>query len=770
MLALLSLPLLVTSLLQLRSYYQTSVEQTITIARIETAAAAGALDSWLEDNPHFAAQADAIPETAARALFSRIFEQAAPSGDAVITVRDARGRLITNPEADAPFPAPGELTAGIQQQRWSDGVMRTTGARRVEPHGWSIVVGVPLAADTPAGATVLTLMAVWAFTLIFTFLLAVWAVGRFTKPLRHLAWSAAALGAGQLEQRAAVETGDEVGMLAESFNEMAGSLQARFDELRTQRAFIEEALDSLPLGVVVLDERLTVLKVNRSFAGYVRRPPQKLTGRGLYEAAAGLSSLHTIVEEVRRTRRPFISYGVPLELSAGEEAGEEAEKFWDVILWPTSKESAERGDLLLILTGVSKRVRAERLANAAFTAERARAAELESVITQMNEGVIIADQNGRYRTNPAAARIIGRVPAADFRESIEHLFADLRLRDMEGRALAPAATPLGRALESGELVSGAQVKLMRADEAERVLAISATPLINEAGRRQGAVAVFRDITEEVRQHEELLNAYDRLREHDRLKSAFVANVSHELRTPLNVVIGLCQVLTRDHEEPLAPQHAETVARMERNARSLMSLVSDLLEYSQLEAGRAALRLEEFEPAQAVADIVAGFAAEARSKGLELRTEIAADLGAVVTDKQKLTQALTNLLSNAVKFTTAGIVRVAAGPLDAERWYVEVSDTGIGITPAALRYIFDEFRQGDERLTRAYGGVGLGLAITRKVVELLDGEITVESNPNEGSRFRIVWPKVARPRTGTGSLVGSHEEQKTEGNDLRASAR
>jgi signal transduction histidine kinase len=98
------------------------------------------------------------------------------------------------------------------------------------------------------------------------------------------------------------------------------------------------------------------------------------------------------------------------------------------------------------------------------------------------------------------------------------------------------------------------------------------------------------------------------------------------------------------------------------------------------------------------------------------------------------------------------VTVSAGGAEGDRWFMEVTDTGIGISSDALAYIFDRFRQVDDRLTRSYNGVGLGLAITRRIVELLEGEITVETKQNEGSRFRVTWPREARPRTGTGSLV------------------
>jgi PAS domain S-box-containing protein len=421
------------------------------------------------------------------------------------------------------------------------------------------------------------------------------------------------------------------------------------------------------------------------------------------------------------------------------------------MIWPTSARSAGGGDLILILSEVSKRVRAEKLATSAFASERTRAAELESIINQMNEGVIIINRQGRYRVNPAGAKIIGRAPA-EFRDGAQALIADMEFRNLDGRNLSAEEHPLWRALERREHLSGEQLEIVQADGEKRVVAMSATPLTGEDGRPEGAVAVFRDITEEVRQHGELVSAYDRLREHDRLKSAFVSNISHELRTPLNVIIGLCQLLTRDRQLPLAGLQNEAVTRMERNARSLLELVNDLLDYSRLEAGRAALHLESVDVKETVSGIVSDYAQETKDKRIELRTEIAPELGQVLTDKHKLQQVLSNLIGNAVKFTTAGSVCVTAAPLDHDRWFLEVSDTGIGISSDALTYIFDEFRQVDDRLARSYGGTGLGLAITRKIVELLEGEISVESQPDAGSRFRIIWPRSIRQRTGTGSLI------------------
>ncbi|HEY0544449.1 MAG TPA: ATP-binding protein [Pyrinomonadaceae bacterium] len=771
MLAALSLPLLVISLIQLNNYRTNLNEQASAIARIETAAAAGALRSWLEREPALASGSNALTPQETAELYERLRAHAAPGAGTVITVFDAQGRPLAFPDTPTPLPKPGDkFPAATGHTTWSDGVVRTTNIQKVEPSGWQVAVGVPVAADTLPGQSFVTLTATWALGLVASILLGVWAVGRFTKPLRQLASSASALGDGELRERASVETDDEVGALAESFNVMASQLETKFKEAQTQGAFIEEVLNGLPLGVAVLDANLIVRKVNQAFARAVGREASALAGRGLYEAAAGLAVLSDVVEDVRRTRKAFVTYSLPLNLVARDEATvTEEENYWDVTIWPTTEKSLARGDLILILSEVSKRVRAEKLATGAFAAERARAAELESLINQMNEGVVIIDQYARYKVNPAAAEIIGR-KRQDLRDGAQAFVADIALQDSDGRPLAPEETPFLHALLKRESISGKQFQILRPDGERRVVAISATPLTSEDGNPQGAVAVFRDITEEVTQHDELVAAYARLREHDRLKSAFVTNISHELRTPLNVIIGLCQLLERDKQLTLAPFQNEAVTRMERNARSLLELVNDLLDYSRLEAGRAALHLEKIRVAEVIKATIDDYAREAVEKRVNLQVQLSPDLGEVMTDKHKLEQVLANLVGNAIKFTAAGTVTIAAAPVDEKHWYLEVCDTGIGIERDALTYIFDEFRQVDDRLARSYGGTGLGLAITRKIVELLGGEISVTSVPHEGSRFRITWPRVISQRTGTGSLIEKTVPAPSLPRNLRSRAR
>lgn len=783
LLVVLSLPLLVVSLFQLDDRRQEAIEQAATAARLQSATAAVTLDGWLEDNfglpvpATLSDSADSADSDAARDLYARIYQNLTPAANTMIAVVDGQGQIVPNPLSRVSIsPAQADL-ARIEQTAWSDGAQRLTSVRRIEPSGWRVIVGVPAARVTPAGRSILWLTATWAFVLVASILLAIWATGRFTTPLRRLAASASTLGEGRLQERVIVETRDEVGTLAASFNDMAGRLETKFGELRTQSAFIEEILDSLPLGVVVLDEKLIVRKANTTFARFIGREANALAKRGLYEASAGLAALREIVEDVRRTRRPFVSYGLPLELIARDAArskdsarGKEQERdggsYWDIVLWPTTEQSSARGDLILLLSEVSKRVRAERLATIAFTNERARAAELESIIKQMNEGVVIVDSRGLYRVNPAAMEILGKRPA-EFRDGVDALIEDIGLRSIHDEQLLTAEeNPLRGALKAGERITNKHAKIVRGDGQKRTLAVSATPLTGEADRREGMIAVLRDITEEVRQHEEIVGAYERLREHDRLKSAFVANVSHELRTPLNVIIGMGQVLTRDRARPLSPLQIEAVARMDRNARNLLALVNDLLDYSRLEAGRSALHLEPTNIRETIAEAVSAHAHAAQVKDIELHIESHIELHGdspdaapfrVTTDRHKVAQVISNLVSNAIKFTpTGGRVSIEVSPQGESDWSLEVRDNGIGMSDDEIAFIFDEFRQADEQLARRYGGVGLGLAITRKIVELLEGAITVESAPGQGSLFRIEWPRTPRPRTGTGSLIGANE--------------
>jgi PAS domain S-box-containing protein len=248
---------------------------------------------------------------------------------------------------------------------------------------------------------------------------------------------------------------------------------------------------------------------------------------------------------------------------------------------------------------------------------------------------------------------------------------------------------------------------------------------------------LRDDAQELEQkNEELERALTTAREATRMKSRFLANMSHEIRTPMNGVLGMTEFLLGSGLNPEQQECAETI---KRSADSLMALIDDILDLSRIEAGKLRLDRTEFSLRSVIAETASMFAQQARAKGLDFVSAIAPSLPeGAVGDPGRLRQVLTNLLGNAIKFTEQGQVGLKAEILGQPREGIQlkftVHDTGIGIPASEQGRLFDIFTQVDDSNTRKYGGTGLGLAISRQLVELLGGEIGLESEPGKGSRF------------------------------------
>jgi signal transduction histidine kinase len=227
---------------------------------------------------------------------------------------------------------------------------------------------------------------------------------------------------------------------------------------------------------------------------------------------------------------------------------------------------------------------------------------------------------------------------------------------------------------------------------------------------------------------------------DRVTREFVASMSHELRTPLNGIIGFSELLLGEEAGPLLPMQKEFVGDVLSSGRNLLQLVNDVLDLSQLEAGKMYVRPERFS-LQKVVDQATGLATvTARTKAISIHAAIDPALHEVVLDRQKLTQILYNLLSNAVKFTNeGGRVDVRLRPIGARRFQLQVQDTGIGIRADDIPRLFKAFTQLDSGRSRHYGGSGLGLMLTKRLVELQHGSIAVASEPDVGSTFTVELP-------------------------------
>jgi two-component system, sensor histidine kinase len=251
---------------------------------------------------------------------------------------------------------------------------------------------------------------------------------------------------------------------------------------------------------------------------------------------------------------------------------------------------------------------------------------------------------------------------------------------------------------------------------------------------------MRNITDQKLSEQAFIRAKEEAEAANAAKSAFLATMSHEIRTPLNGVLGMAQAMAG---EALSPAQQERVRIIQQSGQSLLAILNDLLDLAKIEAGKLTLEETEFSLDELARGAHGAFSAIAEQKDLRFQMEIApAARGVYRGDSTRVRQILYNLISNALKFTREGEVRVSIESLPSasgKDLVITIRDTGIGIAPEALATLFDKFVQADNTMTRRFGGTGLGLTISKQIVELMGGVIAVESRLGEGTTFRVRLP-------------------------------
>ncbi len=288
-----------------------------------------------------------------------------------------------------------------------------------------------------------------------------------------------------------------------------------------------------------------------------------------------------------------------------------------------------------------------------------------------------------------------------------------------------------------------QYRILLADGEVRHIRSNARVFEHEDGALV-VVGVNRDVTADVRLHQELAAERTQAEAATRAKSTFLATMSHEIRTPMNGVLGMLELLLASG---LTSAQQERASTAHASAECLLRILDDILDLSKLESHQVSVESIPYQPARVIADTVALLVPRAAEKNLRVTREIDAEMPAWISgDPMRLRQVVLNLTGNAIKFTSEGQVTVRARvdrddparPL----LRVEISDTGEGIAPEAQARLFQQFVQADSTTSRRFGGTGLGLAISRQLVELMGGRIGLTSTPGQGSTFWFAVPAIA----------------------------
>jgi PAS domain S-box-containing protein len=515
-----------------------------------------------------------------------------------------------------------------------------------------------------------------------------------------------------------------------------GLIAGRMDENGSIAPLLARIIAELPEGIAVFDgnDRLLACNgqyraLNRDLAGdlepgadyaaLIRSEIERRVGTGL--AGAGLEGSDAATAELDAALDRHRSLPWRLEQQRPEGG-------WVQIL---EQRVADGGTLRVMrdITAIKHR-------ELQFAELAQRNAVLASTVASVTSGIIICDAGQPdlpiVFANAAFSRITGYAAA----EVLGRNCRFLQGRDTDKEAV----DRMRRAIATGRAIT-VTVRNYRKDGRTFWNEVNISPMHDEQGRLIHFVGILQDVTNRIRTEENLREAKNQAEMANRAKSEFVANVSHELRTPLNAILGFSELMQLEFFGALgAPQYREYASDIHKSGKLLLDIINDILDFSKIEAGRMELFPESVSAADAVADSLRLVAARAEASGIQLVSELPADLPPMLVDPRAIRQVLNNLLTNAVKFTPrGGRVTVRGAAPEGEMIELAVTDTGIGIAAKDIGKVLEPFGQADNSQSRRQQGTGLGLPIARAQIELSGGVFRLESEVGRGTTVIIRLP-------------------------------
>jgi len=354
--------------------------------------------------------------------------------------------------------------------------------------------------------------------------------------------------------------------------------------------------------------------------------------------------------------------------------------------------------------------------------------ENQLILQSAGEGIYGLDAEGHTTfTNQAAEKMLG-FSLEEMRSQSQHTL--IHHTHADGTPYPRHECPIYAAINDGSVHRVTNEVFWRKDGTSFPVDYTSTPIVQN-GEVTGAVVIFKDVTEQKRQEENLQKAKEEAERANRAKSLFLANMSHEIRTPMNAVLGFSQVLLR--KKQLDKETKDLVRTIDSSGKNLLSLINEILDISKIEAGKMELNLGAFDLNEMIDNIGSLFELRCRQKKLNwvVKKDFSGSL-VVHGDESKLRQVLVNLLGNAIKFTESGEVIFSVSVVEGNKYRFDIIDTGNGIPAEAQSTIYDAFQQEEEGAKK--GGTGLGLAISKKQLELMGSDLQLKSEFNEGAHF------------------------------------
>ncbi len=554
-----------------------------------------------------------------------------------------------------------------------------------------------------------------------------------SNPIVKLTDAAREISRGGQDTSVDIRSNDETGILANAFNKMVRDLSHEINEhkltaasLNERNDFVKTVLESLPYPFYVIDAKDFTITLANS-AACVKGSAAGTTCYALThqtDKPCETEGRHQCpLEEVKRTGKPAMAEHFHYDQDGNIQNME-------VHCYPIFDSSGNVVQAIEYSLDITERKRAEEVIKE--SEERFR-----SVSQSANDAMISSDVSGNIVFwNNAAHKIFGynssEVQGRPLAMLMPERYREAHQKGLERMRTTGVSQVIGKTVE---LIA------LRKDGTEFPMEISLSTW--KTGEKTFYSAIMRDITER-RRNEEMRRENERLALANRAKSNFLMVMSHELRTPLNAIIGFTELLKKKEAGDLNQKQQHYADNVHLSGKNLLRIIDDLLDLTRVESGKMEFTIEHVSVKVAVNEALEIITDKAGKQNIIIKKDLRPEIEFIDTDERKLRQVLNNLLGNAVKFSKpeGGTVTITAEK-EGDMAKFSVTDTGIGIKEENMGRLFHSFEQIDSGIARKYGGTGLGLAVSKKLVELLGGRITAHSKYGEGSTFTFMLPIKAK---------------------------